>query len=947
LTNGELGPATPEDRRAGGLTCGMTVARFSSVTMRRWLPAGILLLAALSLPGCGARVRGERARWLADWLEAQAYSSWSSFRRSGRAPHQPKSPDGLTLGSPQVFGAIGCDPEDLSSLDLLWADEKTTRVIARPAAVSAGAGRAMQRLGIFPEQTLRRVRHTSIAVSRSEGFGLSVTSVDFAPMGPQDSFLARWFLVRNVGDRSRRVELAFTVTGPSEWARRSARAWQLGDKLALVSDANLAQQGDTVRVSLGRLRPGSRGTAAVLFVGARDGKRLADYTVVAEATLSRLPEVLNETKSNWEQWCARVSLETGDDRTDDLLDSLLCLVRSHIGKQAIHTGSLEYPHNRAWTRDSYWVERTLLELGYRDEAQLNLDFFHRAWRKSKIASYYGIPEGLGVEYGYDRVELPHYLVLMVRDAEQLAGVDGAKYWDMVKGCLDEAAVGPDHLQPMNGDETWLLAAPVRELDGLLDNQWLLIASAEYAARLAQHVNDPQRAARYGSVAYRARLALASFQPKAGGNYWYATGLGGDGSLDLSLSPGVLARGALLGVLPATDPFLERGMMASWERLAFDRGIRAHARSCTIDGGTPGYLLYAAADSTPCDYLFNRQLARRVAEFASAAGCVWEYHDLHDPAWGGEKRRLWDSAVLLLGLVHALFDADRVNGVVSFVAKGSPSAVEIEAEPPPLFDATAAEELANPDSQAVILDDGSPEHAARIARELLRHTNRVWTVEPWAGPPPEDRPAIIVSLSTPEVTWIQSPAGYWVRQWDGPPQLWVQNAGDVWLDTDPLLVDLLSYMTPQRQTPMRFPDADLDLAGRYGEEPTGSALVVASYGDVVSIASLDLTGESTTLRAGRDQIKAGLAFDRRQRILQLNVSAPPPRPHPAQLSVTLPPGWWLVRARDMTGRWERVADPVRELRLPDGSTRLQYLFRQGADGVYLTFELARLPVNTSP
>ena len=48
-----------------------------------------------------------------------------------------------------------------------------------------------------------------------------------------------------------------------------------------------------------------------------------------------------------------------------------------------------------------------------------------------------------------------------------------------------------------------------------------------------------------------------------------------------------------------------------------------------------------------------ELAKRVLRFASATGCVWELHDIYDPAWAGEKRRLWDSAVVLMGMTHAL------------------------------------------------------------------------------------------------------------------------------------------------------------------------------------------------------------------------------------------------------------------------------------------------------
>ncbi len=66
---------------------------------------------------------------------------------------------------------------------------------------------------------------------------------------------------------------------------------------------------------------------------------------------------------------------------------------------------------------------------------------------------------------------------------------------------------------------------------------------------------------------------------------------------------------------------------------------------------------------------------------------------------------------------------------------------------------------------------------------------------------------------------------------------------------------------------------------------------------------------------------------------------------AELTVTLPDGWWLVYARDMTGKWDRVRDPVRQIRLPDGRIRLTYRFRPGDAPSYLTFELARLEVRS--
>jgi hypothetical protein len=62
---------------------------------------------------------------------------------------------------------------------------------------------------------------------------------------------------------------------------------------------------------------------------------------------------------------------------------------------------------------------------------------------------------------------------------------------------------------------------------------------------------------------------------------------------------------------------------------------------------------------------------------------------------------------------------------------------------------------------------------------------------------------------------------------------------------------------------------------------------------------------------------------------------------AEVSVTLPAGWWLVRARDMSGEWDRVRDPVGEIRLPDGRIRLDCSFRPSDRPLSLTFTLARL------
>ncbi len=896
--------------------------------------------------GCGGPRGREQAAWLSTWVSKQSYSSWSTFKSLDRKPSHPRNPDGLTLGSPNVFAAVGCNDKDLSSLDLMWADENSVRVLAKPLRVGVKLGRAeAQPLAEFPEQRLRRVRHTSIAVSQSEGSGLRVTCVDFAPMGDEDSFMVRWFLVENTGKRSRDVALTFSVTAIGDWVRRDARSWQVGERLGFISDVDLSAKDGVMEARIGRLRPGRRGAVALAVAGARDGSRLAKHMARAEERLAHLPDLLEETKTNWEDWCAQTPLVTGDKRTDDLLDSLLCLIRSHIGKRAIHTGSLRYAHNRAWVRDDYWVQRALLELGLVKEAKQNLDFFHRAWRKSGIQSSYGTFDLSGQSYGYQRVELPHYLVLMVRDAEELGRVDGTQYWDMVRDCLDQAAVPDDYLQPMNGDETWLLASPVRELDDLLDNSWLLIASEEYGARLARRVGDSDRAARYGEIAYRARMALRNFTPVAYQPPWYAIGRGGDGSLDFSLCPEVYARGAILGVLPADDRYLVNGMIAAWRQLGFSDGVRTHARSATISGGTPGYLLYAAADSRICDAVFSRELAKRVLDFVSATGCAWEYRDLYDPAWGGEKRRLWDSAVVLMGLTHALFEVSYEKGAVSFAPRPAPASIEyaLPADTFPLSRAEA-ERLVGGEDRPLILQQNSPEHARRIARELTRQRNRAFSVAEFAGEPPVDAPAIIVSPLPPPLGWKQQHHSYWLREWQGPPQVWVMNTGNVYRDTEPLVRDLLNTLPPLREQPMRYPDADLDLAKRFGTSPSGRAELTARCGGTVSVTSVSLERGEADLAPEGARISVSAQYHPEARLVELAVSAPAGRKRPAQLTVTLPAGWWLVEARAMNGQWDPVENPVRETHLPDGRIRLVYSFSAGDSPAHTTFRLARLAVS---
>jgi hypothetical protein len=290
----------------------------------------------------------------------------------------------------------------------------------------------------------------------------------------------------------------------------------------------------------------------------------------------------------------------------------------------------------------------------------------------------------------------------------------------------------------------------------------------------------------------------------------------------------------------------------------------------------------------------------------------------------------------------LFDADETEH--GFTLRAKPSLPKGSPPPAPPFD---AEELLAQSGDALILYEGRDWHAARIARDLLRHRNQQFAITQYPGSSPDDHSAIIISRRNPPTGWQRTLRGYWVREWKGPPQLWVRNSDHVFRDTDPLMTDMLSLLTPQRETPLPYPDANYDLASRFGELPSGEAEASPpNVGfDRLPVHSLNLSGGEVTLEVADAKMTAKAAADRHLRLLKLRVSRSGGGTRGTALEVVLPPGWLVVYARDMTGKWERVEDPVRQYRLSDGRISLICEFPPGDAPVYRTFDLARLPVKS--
>lgn len=421
-----------------------------------------------------------------------------------------------------------------------------------PASLTLLVGEQERPLRGFPTQCARRVTRTGVLATEVKDGDVNITVVDFAPLEPDLNALVRLVLVANTGPTTLRqaaVQLDMRGRAKARAVRRTLVSFDEGRLLvygrAAVSikrrsdepEASLASRQVSVIQPLGNLGAGQKRCAIFVLVplASADDEPLVSRTL--RPYMADPIACLDRTVRGWRDWSNGVSLRCSDERLTGLIDSLLQLIRSHQGPQAIHTGSLRYAHDRIYLRDSYWVQRGLLEAGRFQEAERNFKFLWRMWERNGIASYYTLPDRRGHGYGYQRVELPHYLVLMVRDLERWGGLDPTPCWPMVKACLEEAAVDEGY-QVMNGDETWLLAVPADELAYQLDNTWLLAASARYAADLARRMNDDAARERFADIAAQADRAAATFVAQRacqrGGNYW-----------DRLPVSGVIARGVML------------------------------------------------------------------------------------------------------------------------------------------------------------------------------------------------------------------------------------------------------------------------------------------------------------------------------------------------------------------------------------------------------------------
>jgi len=177
-----------------------------------------------------------------------------------------------------------------------------------------------------------------------------------------------------------------------------------------------------------------------------------------------------------------------------VIDDVSVLIKS----QQAEDGGVLAGHNYhlGYVRDQYGVSRSLLALGYLEEAKAILDFYWRIWKKHGVihnAQAMGV-DGIFHIHENDEVEITGYLIIQAFDYELRSGDEAyiAEIFPMLEWAWN---VQKKHLirymLPFNGDETYVAGGilPRSTLnDGSAEATMLFITGGE---RLLKWVEEKQ------------------------------------------------------------------------------------------------------------------------------------------------------------------------------------------------------------------------------------------------------------------------------------------------------------------------------------------------------------------------------------------------------------------------------------------------------------------------
>lgn len=378
-----------------------------------------------------------------------------------------------------------------------------------------------------------------------------------------------------------------------------------------------------------------------------------------------------------EHWYDKVPVSVSEQKIEDLIDSLLTLLRCIGGKKAIHVGTLYYPHDSAFWRDNFWLQNAFLKSGRYEYVQRDLNFFKSAWKQDGFKNSYRISSKRGHSGGSRelRSEIAFYPALMSKNLctwNSGVSLDQLSY-GMIKEGLEAGLTSDNNAFILNSDETWIWPAYVNEHDYYIDNSFIALKAYKSGMKIAHDLNKQEDQNNWREKfdkilnGIEQNFLLSS-------QYRFGLGIDNNGLKDESLVPTLQGRPFLLDLTSDLDQIcrknmsitakhaLYNGLSLIWDIMSPRGKIHSHTRTAAIEGNTIGHYLYACSD---LDVEYMDAVLNKAIEFSNCTGSVNEIHDIYNAKWGTGKQRTWDSSSLLHGILHYFFGVEPAEHGIIF------------------------------------------------------------------------------------------------------------------------------------------------------------------------------------------------------------------------------------------------------------------------------------------
>ncbi len=669
----------------------------------------ILRTPEISTMPAGTTMQEWKDRWVkAPYLEGLSHARPDRLIKDKRGRWRISSkPDTGDIGNRNIFGVIGglfpleeqydltriiklCGPSkrdiplSCPHYDLPGGTEfkkiESTRVILYGCSYKTGKKKRSLLFRDMPVQYLRRVEGTAIIVSSVENEEIRISVIDFAPMEPELSLFCRVFIAENLKDTPLKDLTIHQIPV------NSGRTWKIS---ASGLFKHFIDKSDATGFSLypaciqknmkpsllqGKHEAGWQqidlplhlpvvaqyGTAfsfSIIIPRIKGGDPEESRAMKAALIFDPWKNLIS-TQKRWKYWSDRLTLKSGDSHLDGLVDSLQVLLKTHEGKNGIHTGSSFQRHTHCWCRDNYMIQRGLLSAGRFEEAEVNLRGFVTSWQYSGVCNGYNL--NTHASWGPNpTTEVCSYLILMVRDLHLWTGREPVYHgvWEMIKQCADTIRANSKGLIGFDGDEIWIweleekLFREWKEFDqyAVLDNCWLAIAALDYAERIAgihgliSRANDWGRKKQKISAAVEEKLWDPSCRR-------YSSFLFPDGKRFSGLLVNGLCTPYYIGVKEVRPGSYATGIKECGDKLKTAEGvIKGNSLTDIYAGLSTAFYLHALGSIS--SYKAGDEYLKALMSALPASGAPWEYSSVDCPVTGYDKRRAADSGVFLTALIH--------------------------------------------------------------------------------------------------------------------------------------------------------------------------------------------------------------------------------------------------------------------------------------------------------